>query len=148
MGSTKELQKPDKDLYGIERGKIVWHFVCNGFECVIRSMGTHPCCYVFLKGGDPFVNVTNYDDVDIEMHGGCTFVASAKDFRKKLNLTTLVPSRTVIGWDYAHCGDMIFSPFSTPIYDERYWTKKELIDEIENVTESLLLIKRWRRVYE
>ena len=147
MVKTAE-QKPDKDLYGVARGKIVKHFICNGFECIIRSMGTHPCCYVFLEDGDPFANATSYDDVDINMHGGCTFVTSAKDFREILNIGTLVPSKTVIGWDYAHCGDRTFSPYSTPICGDRYWTKKELVDEIKNVTESLLLIKKWWKTYE
>ena len=140
----------DKELYGTKK-KVVKHFISNGFECLIYSMGTHPCCYVFLKEGDPFMDVDSYDDINIPVHGGFTCMFdNAEIFSEVRNLKMLLPNKKVIGWDYAHTGDRTFKPFYVirdPYNGTEWATKRKLVNEIKGVTKSLVEMKKWRVVY-
>ena len=68
------------------------------YEYFVVSYGVHPCAYIALREGQPFYNVTDYGDVNIKCHGGCTFVE--KGYKNLFD-----SNHKVIGWDYGHYND-------------------------------------------
>lgn len=104
------------------------------FNYVIVSYGTHPCCYISIPQKHKFFE-KNYDDIDIDCHGGLTF-SDYRDFGCGL--------KYYIGWDYAHFNDYIGyyeldclrdSPFNHD--DDKRWTTEELLEDVKKVIEQL-----------
>ena len=69
------------------------------YDYVILSLGTHPCAYVRIPEDHPYYG-EDYDNCDIDCHGGLTYGNSY--------LRTSYDTQEDgwwIGWDYAHCDD-------------------------------------------
>ena len=120
----------------------------KGYEYIIISLGSHPCAYIALQVGQPYYNATNYDDVDIFCHGGCTFVERGDNFKP----VKLSYSYNVIGWDYAHYNDFLGSYLgeegSCPLYFNKRWTTKEIIEECKDVIEQLYILEHPELYYK
>jgi len=72
---------------------IVSDFKYRGMRCVVLALDMgHRCGYVHIPTRHKLYR-KNYDDVNIQVHGGLTF----SDF--------LQPGRWFIGFDCAHCDD-------------------------------------------
>lgn len=88
---------------------------------VIVSFGSHPCTYVTFPGVE---HIPDYDSANdlCDVHGGFTFLGS----REKIGL-----KGRWLGWDYVHCGDLIYSSLFKGSFDEseHEWTLTELISE-------------------
>ena len=87
----------------LDRGEYV------GYEYIVLSLGTHPCGYVCLTENNPFYE-KDYDDIEIECHGGLTYSEPNVFFgeysdKYKCIVKTSIKNKWVIGWDYAHYGD-------------------------------------------
>lgn len=101
----------------------------NGFNYAIVSYGTHPCCYVFLPKGHKYYG-KNYDDIDIDCHGGLTFSSDDLMFNPVSN------DNWVIGWDYAHFKD--YTSLLGVVYpDAKKWTTEEMLEEVKKVIGQL-----------
>ena len=122
------------------------HGFYNCYDYAICMVNHHPCCYVFLKDGDPYCDVTDYDEVNASMHGGCTFVGNPDDFIERYGIKLTLPAKNVIGWDYAHYNDYI--PSFANMKSGKIWTLKELKDEVHKVIDYLMDLKDWRGNYE
>ena len=114
----------------------------KGYEYAIISYGVHPCAYVAISEGQPYFRASSYEDVDLSMHGGCTFVDRGFDgifdYDKK-----------VIGWDYAHCGDFSGTYLKCNSFrDSKKWTTQEIMEECENVIEQLYVIEHPELYYK
>ena len=110
--------------YQAERDYIILdEGVYNNVKYKIVSYGTHPCCYVFLPKGHKYYG-KNYDDIDIDCHGGLTY--SKEDDN----------SNWVIGWDYAHFDD--YTMLSGVVYPyAKKWTTEEMLEEVKRVIGQL-----------
>ena len=126
-------------IYTSERTRELLHNdIYKGYHYYIMSYGTHPCCYIELHK-DSILYGVNYDDIDMDVHGGLTY---SKDYLKTGDNTT-VSGNWFIGWDYGHCTDYIGLDEIQPEFLRdscKRWTTKELIAECENAIE--LVIRR------
>ena len=113
----------------------------KGYEYLVVSYGTHPCAYVIIPEGHPLTKVADYDDVDVNCHGGCTYLDwGLGDF--------ISQEHKVIGWDYLHLGD--FNGCSS-LFSKKWtkkWTTEEIIGECEHVIEQLYVLEHPELYYE
>ena len=117
----------------------------KGYEYAVVSYGHHPCAYVAVSEGQPYYHAIDFDEVDLKMHGGCTFVdrgfSDLFDFDKK-----------VIGWDYGHYNDFSGTylitqyPLSLPQFKK--WTTKEMVAECEDVIGQLYVLEHSELFYK
>lgn len=135
---TKRLAEMDYTVHRqnvtvLARGKY------EGYPFIVLSLGTHPTAYVCLPEGHPYFG-KDYDDMDIEVHGGFTY---ANSFVAK----STIKDRWWVGWDYAHLGDFMgYYAKGGPLAEfseahghdkEKKWTRDEIVDEAKNVIRQL-----------
>ena len=97
----------------------------KGFDFYVLSFGTHPCAYIDVS--DTSLAGEDYDDIDINCHGGLTYSGN--------QLVTVDKKGWFIGWDYAHLGD-----YRRDLYyslNGRQWTTGEIVEECINVIEQI-----------
>ena len=81
-----------------KNAEVLAHDSYKGYEYVVVSYGVHPCAYIAIQEGQPYFDVTCYEDVGINCHGGCTWV--------EWGLHNIIDKNyKVIGWDYGHYND-------------------------------------------
>lgn len=112
----------------------------NDTRYVVVSYHTHPCAYIQLNKDLPIFNDIkddyNYDDLMLSSpHGGITYMSD------ELGVPDLEDNRKEgmvwIGWDYAHAGDYICSPFTTGYEDDKRWTTWEIIRDCISTIDEL-----------
>lgn len=117
-----------------------------GLQCAVVQgrEGSSRCGYVRVPPGHP-LHGKNYDDFDIEVHGGLTFAEEEP-----------CAHEDGIGWwfgfDCAHAGDAFYDPDNLPehlvkmqqkhpglfLYDDgHFWTQSEVEAETERLAERL-----------
>ena len=110
--------------------KILYNENYKGYEYIIVSYGTHPCCYIGMYEDDKNYNV-DYSEIDLNVHGGLTYSG---------NLTHLPVDHKKwwIGWDYAHFGDRFGNRDITDrYYKDHTWKTRELIKECIDAIDKL-----------
>lgn len=120
-------------VYQKERtSKILDKGTFKGFDYVIVSYGSHPCCYVFLPENHKYFKKDYMEIIDkIECHGGLTFSCMDKDFAP-------LPSDTnkwVLGWDYAHYDDYC-GYYGLKLGGKKH-TTTELLEDVKKVIDQL-----------
>ena len=87
----------------------------KGYNFHIISYGTHPCAYVEV----PTVKSKSEMDDYIDCHGGVTYTGDLSRVLVPKN-----PNHWFVGWDYAHAGDYVCSPFRSKYdkYDKKWKT--------------------------
>lgn len=115
----------------------------KGYEYFVVSYGIHPCAYIALREGQPFYKAGLCEDVDVNCHGGCTFV----DWGYK-NLFD--SNYKVIGWDYGHYNDFsgIFKKGTFLNKSTKKWTTQEMIQECEHVIDQLYFLEHPELIYK
>lgn len=119
-----------KDFYLIDKGMY------KDYDYFILYNGRYIISYVLLKPEDKYYECYNYDDIDIDVHGGIIFSDKiSEDYNKDYYLFRLGAKKGHwIGWDYAHSGD-----YSRDGFDyEKKWTLEEIISDCEKVIEQLI----------
>ena len=94
----------------------------------------YPTAYIEIPKGHPYYK-KNYDEIDIEVHGGLTFNDSALYISNDGKI-----EGWFIGWDYSHFGDYTGDNELIPIYyraDGKKWTTEKIIDEVKDVVKQL-----------
>lgn len=114
--------------------KVLANGTYKGYEFVILNLGTHPTAYVKVPIAHQF-HGKNYENVEIEVHGGLTYSDST------LRIRNDDLKGWWFGWDYAHFGDYLG-------YEEIYlkefnsnakkWTTKEIYEDVKDVINQLL----------
>ena len=96
---------------------------------IIETYAGWPCSYIDVANVLGFKFDYNfYDDIDIDCHGGCTYVSD------RLVVGGDVFRGKIVGWDYAHWGDWV------PYFDDgsgHKWTLDELRAEVFEVIDDL-----------
>lgn len=121
----------------------------KGYEYFCISLGTHPCAYVVISEGQPYYDFHWWTQVDLEIHGGCTYLEWG--YRGIIE-----DSFKVLGWDYGHYND--FSGFDskdflnlkesmTATYCKK-WTTAEMEAECKNVIEQLYVLEHPELLYK
>lgn len=114
----------------------------KGYEYFVVSYGVHPCAYIALREGQPFYKAGLCEDVDVNCHGGCSFV--------EWGYKNLFDSNyKVIGWDYGHYDD--FSGlYSNSVLNRltKKWTTQEMIQECEHVIDQLYFLEHPELIYK
>lgn len=79
--------------------KVERDFTVDGYRCVVvgQSMG-HRCGYIGLPKGHPYYG-KDYDDIDVEVHGGWTYAGKSEEYPVESN------NLWWIGFDCAHYMD-------------------------------------------
>lgn len=117
---TLEYRTVDKSTWGdgpwqSEPDKKQWQDEATGLPClIVRSPSGALCGYVGVPKGHPNHGI-DYDDVEVEVHGGLTFAAPcahSKDEQQDVSRTIChLPSAGEpddvwwLGFDCAHAGD-------------------------------------------
>lgn len=109
-----------------------------GHEYLILNLhGRYPTAYVRLKDNEI---LKHYDDYEIEVHGGLTFLGTP--------LTR--EDGTWLGWDYGHYGDYtylrskVLEDLLEDLYEDmnlsekKKWTTEEVQEEAKSVIEQLI----------
>lgn len=117
--------------------EILVHDNYKGFDYYILNLGTHPCAYVEVSSTT--LNGKNYDDIDLQCHGGLTYSHSRLKGIKKTGW--------YIGWDYAHykdflgCNMLLFQelPFTR---NDKQWTTEEIDCECKSVIDDIVKLQK------
>ena len=114
----------------------------KGYEYFVVSYGVHPCAYIALREGQPFYKAGLCEDVDVNCHGGCTFVEWG--YKNLFNETY-----KVIGWDYGHYNDFsgIYKRGTFLRESTKKWTTQEMIQECEHVIDQLYFLEHPELIY-
>ena len=114
----------------------------KSYEYFVVGYGVHPCAYIALREGQPFYNATDYGDVNINCHGGCTFVEWG--YKNLFN-----KAYKVIGWDYGHFDDFsgLYENVKT-LRDNKKWTTEEMVQECKDVIEQLYFLEHPELIYK
>ena len=99
----------------------------NGYRYIILSLGTHPTAYIEIPKGHR-LNGQDYDDIDINVHGGLTYT--------RHELMGIPSDNWYIGWDYAHVGDYYESGYSHT--GDKKWTTEEIESECKQAIDELV----------
>lgn len=122
--STKRLDPP-RVLLDEKVGK---------YRILILNCGYHPCGYVGVPLNHLLAGI-DYDNLDIEVHGGLTFSAKGDGNIWPENYWWF-------GWDYAHAGDYAgYEPLLQNQLGGKKWTTEEIYQEALSVIEQLENIK-------
>lgn len=110
---------------------------CLGFFYWILNLGTHPTAYVKIPESHKYYQ-KDYDDIDIQAHGGLTYARDYLYISKNQKL-----EGWFVGWDYAHCHD--YAGYEEKLPEElrlkpsgKKWTTEEIREEVYKVCEQLL----------
>lgn len=107
----KEIEILKEMIYQKEyKIEVIGYGRIKGRKWYILNLGIHPTAYVELKPSE-ILKSTNYNDYDLSVHGGFTFLDKAYWDKEDKS--------TYIGWDYAHCDDYMG-------YDDEYCLKYKL----------------------
>lgn len=127
----------------MEYGNVDLEILVNeeylGHEYLILNLcGRYPTAYVRLKDNEI---LNDYDDYEIEVHGGLTFFGTP--------LTR--EDEAWLGWDYGHCCDYTYTnvvgwrgKVLEDIYkdlnlsEKKKWTTEEIQEEAKSVIEQLI----------
>lgn len=90
----------------------------RGFNYEIIDNGAYCCVYVDISNTS--LDGWNYSEIGIDCHGGLT--AGNDD---------------IIGWDYAHPGDMIATDENPT---GKYWSYDEIVDECRHVIDQIIAL--------
>ena len=128
----------------LDKAEVLSRGSYKGYDYLVVSYGIHPCAYIALEEGQPFYRACLCEDVDVQCHGGCTFVEWG--YGKLFNHTY-----KVIGWDYGHYDD--FSGSSIKWGTEwnarsKKWTTEEMVQECRDVIERLYVIEHPELYYK
>lgn len=119
----------------------------KGYEFFVVSYGTHPCAYVSIPEGKPYHEAKSWDDiVDIDCHGGCTYVENDENFKCIAECTE--ENTTVIGWDYGHYNDFSGIDLFPIPFETKKWTTKEMVAECKEVIEQLYFLEHPELYYK
>lgn len=123
-------------IYKEHREKEILHSgTYKGYNFHIISYGTHPCAYVEI----PKLNSSKSEfDECISCHGGVTYTGDLSHVLVPKN-----PNHWFIGWDYAHSGDYVCSPFPSKYdkYDKK-WTTEEILKEVTEVIDQIIKLDK------
>lgn len=134
------------------------HGLMNGYEYVIHTPQFAPCCYIIIGKKDPFYDAVTFNDINLRMHGGCTYFKSGREFFQRKNIQHYSSSEEskVIGWDFGHYGD--WTPFMSTSAMESFkqttkqhvkvWDRDSLLKEIEEVILQIHNLRHWEGFYE
>jgi hypothetical protein len=118
--------------------KVVKTGKYKGYNWLMTSCGSHPCCYVEIPQNNRLFNQDCYESdlENIDCHGGITF-SDFRDFG--------FGSFYYIGWDYAHYGDhyaRMFGDLIPELTPGKKWTIKEIEQEAKNVIKQIIEINK------
>lgn len=116
-----------------EVGKIYADWMDGDCRCIVMRGPVSICAYVGVRQGHPLYQV-DYNDIDIDCHGGLTFSRGGNKYRPL--------GYWWLGWDYGHYGDKAFyylDPRMSFLSDngEHGWTPDEVLSEIPDVLKQL-----------
>ena len=82
-------------------------FVAHGFACMIVRHPSHGhwCAYVGVPNTHPAYG-KDYDDVDVEFHGGLTYADRCRDLICHVPQPGMPDDVWWLGGDFAHCWDL------------------------------------------
>ena len=124
-------------VYSVKRlvaPKMIADGEYSGFHYYVLNLGTHPCAYVDVTDTD--LNGKNYNDIDIDCHGGLTY--------SEKYLLTVDKKGWFIGWDYAHYCDFAGYELNLPEHmrcNGKKWTTQEIVDECKTVIDQIVSMK-------
>lgn len=98
-------------------------------QFVVRSVGTHPCCYVSILDG------VALNPNLISCHGGITYISNYfPDSKDEWSSDKRIDDgfHWWIGWDYTDLGDA----FGTSKFGKQ-WTTEEMIEECHKVIDQI-----------
>lgn len=128
----KEIGMLKEMIYQKERKtEVIGYGKIKGRKWYILNLGTHPTAYVELKPSE-LLKSTNYNDYDLSVHGGFTFLDKAYWDKEDKS--------TYIGWDYAHCDDYMGYDDD---FDLKYnlhsikYTSVDILNEVYSVIKQL-----------
>ena len=114
----------------------------SGYKYIILSFGTHPCGYVSIPKNHRLYK-KKYKKLPhngkIRVHGGITY-ADKKLLFGKNDIGLIWIKGHWIGWDYAHWGDRIGTPFIPCFLDKinnKEWTTEEILEDVKSVVKQL-----------
>lgn len=105
----------------------------KGYDYKIVSYGTHPCAYISCEG--KIKDLKSYDDFLIPVHGGATYLGDLGE-----------PTKTYVGWDYAHGGDYLGDDvfyeddeeMKEYIASKKKWTTEEILEEVYSAIDEIV----------
>jgi hypothetical protein len=121
------------DCKADESGKVYRDWEDGEFRCMIMRGPCSLCGYIGVRKGNPIYGL-DYDDVDIDCHGGLTFAKEGDGEKWPTGYWWY-------GWDYAHYGDAAFYEDAIG-YDEIAWTVNDVMAEFPAVIEQFRNLSR------
>ena len=107
--------------------------VYRGYEYAVINRGWHPCCYIKIPEGHLFYK-KDYDDIDLDVHGGLTFAGHNLDVAPGV-----ADDGFWIGWDYAHWGDYVgFESYTVHIFPGKMWSVEELVADCKAAIDQIV----------
>ena len=118
----------------LDKAEILAEGKYKGYNYYILSLGTHPTAYVEIMDQDDKFYKMHYNDAneEINVHGGLTF---SDHFLKGIVYNTWI-----LGWDYAHAGDMFGAPGLTGVAGDKEWTTQEILTDVKDVIDQIILV--------
>lgn len=115
----KEMVYSDDECWveDLDKGKYL------GYHYLVRSYGTHPCCYISIPNGEAI------DTVSLPCHGGVTYCEDVYPYQEEAT-----DGFYWIGWDYAHAGDYQVYSYANR---GKKWTTEELVQDCKDVIEAV-----------
>ena len=109
------------------------------YDFLAVNMGTHPTAYVRIPSTHKFYE-KHYDFINPQPKafraGPFTFSRPSSEFASHLDIQ--IPNGWYLGWDYAHIGDYICTPFTHNSNDARKYTTEDIIADCKYIINYLL----------
>jgi len=122
-------------IYQADRkNEILFSGTYKGYPFYIMNLGTHPTAYINVIY-DMRYKFTNYDQIDLDVHGGLTYSGNS------LLLENKRIKGWFIGWDYGHCDDYVGYEMRFPEElqsNGKKWTTEEIFEEVKLAIEQLI----------
>lgn len=135
----KECYFNDNPLYRKNRRRKLVEFFCyKGFFCYILSLGSHPTAYVISKNCKVGVYLSHEQLNNIVVHGGITYESDELFVNDE---APPIKADQIIGWDYAHGGDLTIFDESYLCLIGRIWTLQEIEEECKNVVDQIIAME-------
>lgn len=119
--------------------KLIEFFSYKGYLCYIVTMGAYPLAYVVNKNCKFGKYLAPEQLNKLDVHGGITYNSDELYVNE---VTVPLKFEQIIGWDYAHAGDLtIFPSIDGYTILGKIWTIKEIEEECRNVVDQIIAME-------
>lgn len=114
----RDFLVPSSSSHAVEGGGIY-----NGYKYIVTMTDYgHRCGYVAIPNNHTYATTYDYNELDIECHGGLTFMSDEHPLKSSLGIGC---NEKWVGFDCGHCNDAVDTELVKKYFGQSVYTKRK-----------------------